>query len=211
MRREAPQDVHPVLPSPWTFIPREQTTEEKVPPQEVRLVLPRSSVVRANENFTRLAALGTRSLGLQTASPVESRPAATQTAKCTTDMGSVQHWRRSTTAWPSRRSRQRAQPSPTPLSARTQFRQESPWMRDHFRTAQSETLLLLNETGSCSPTSAEPQQWPSRAALSLGIPPRGERSLTEPSVVTSHEPSCADIVAPCCLQQFPRGYDRNTE
>ena len=52
-----------------------------------------------------------------------------------------------------------------------------------FRTAQSATSLSQSQTGSCSPTSAEPQQWPFRAALYPGTPPRGQRALKEPSVV----------------------------
>ena len=45
------------------------------------------------DNSTRLAELGTRSLGLQRAFPAEIRSMRTQTSICTTDMGTLQQWR----------------------------------------------------------------------------------------------------------------------
>ena len=76
-------------PGSCTLVPSKPEAEEEVPPQEVRPVMTRGSVIKVN--FTRLAALGTRSLGLQTASLTATRSVATQTAIFTTNMGSLHH------------------------------------------------------------------------------------------------------------------------
>ena len=62
-----------------------------------------------------------------------------------------------------------------------------------------------NVTGSCLPNFAERQQWASRAAESPNVPLRGQSALKELSVVTSPGLSCANFVAACCWQKFPRG------
>ena len=102
-RERAATGTTSVLPSAWTFVPRKQAKDEQEPPQEPRQVLSSSWTFVPGERrergatgstsglargLTRLAALGTRSLGLQTASPVETRSEVTQTAIFTTDVGS---------------------------------------------------------------------------------------------------------------------------
>ena len=65
--------------------------EKEEPPPEARPVLPRGSMIK--ENLTRLAAIETRSQGLQTASPTATRSVTTQTTCFTMDMGSLQQTR----------------------------------------------------------------------------------------------------------------------
>ena len=98
-----------------------------------------------------------------------------------------------------------------PLSARSQFRKESPWVTVHSQTARSGTSFSQNRTGSCSPIFAETRRWPFRAASSHDTPPRGQRALRALSAVTSLGPSFAAIVAACYLQKFQKRSDRNAE
>ena len=95
--------------------------------------------------------------------------------------------------------------------AHSQSRKVNSWMTAHSRTAQSETLPSLSVTHSCWPTSAEPQRWPSRAALSPGTSPRGQRALKEPSVLTKSWGFQCRYRCRLLLAEIPKGSDRNAE
>ena len=83
--KEEPEEPRTVLPGSWTSVPRKP--EEKVPPSEVRFVLPRGSMIK--ENLTRVAALGPSPQGPQTATPTTTR----QKHHFSMDLGSLQQWR----------------------------------------------------------------------------------------------------------------------